>query len=868
MERTSIWTRHATDDGKGNEDPWARKHRAALVALTITVLLLLLAAPAQGIVVLWHSGNTTVTLGLPFDDLEFENPLSGAETVAGYSVLQWRDADYNAGPPRWYDDWSVSHPAGIDGNVNEIWMRQAGQRIWTATTTPSTVVSIHLNGDGNDGLADVKVDGQLVAQLDMGTVPGSDRACIVVTDLPDATHDVEVLDMGMGQYGDDLATLGAAALGAGPGTPLEAKWSQTPHPPGEGFDAVSDLWWSHEEPTGLKWLQLPDYIWPGLHAHAPIVMADDWLCEGGPVVDFDWWGNYELDDFGVEKRGAGIASFQLSIHGDAGGVPGPLLWSKVVLFAEAEERAIDARNSEFSQLYLYGYELDQPFDQQPGRVYWFDISAIPVNPQLPPIWRWQEAGRVPDIKLSPAVYSTGGPWIPTSSDMAFAVSSNYNFFRYVNRVMVDDFVSDGREVLALRWWGSYWDDLFLPGLPDTGHQVDGWLITFHWADANIDPTCPPDFLFDPPPTVLGTYYAPESAVEIIPTNGDDCLDHHVFEYFIKLGDCCLLCSEPDPRTGDAPAQFGGFIEQAGFRYWLSIQAVTGVLWTPPLCDKQFTGHLPSLRPGGDGHYWGWHTSPASAMPHPPLDEACVGAVVDFLPFPPGCWNYGEWEKELWRCEPIPPAARVDMAFELLAEPYALSGVESVVTVNTHGGVGSIGVPLDIAASVGINSGAVTTETRLSRITRLEITCIDPFDPSVAGLGAAAVTITPDPGVAIATSLTNADKTLVLDFSPAMPDEATYTIALTDAAIAAGPCVPGDRGFELRGLLGNVVSESGPGPQVVNAIDIGLSGIRGKFGAPVVDPATALFDVNQDGAINALDMSCVRLTCGVWGNTAP
>ena len=56
---------------------------------------------------------------------------------------------------------------------------------------------------------------------------------------------------------------------------------------------------------------------------------------------------------------------------------------------------------------------------------------------------------------------------------------------------------------------------------------------------------------------------------------------------------------------------------------------------------------------------------------------------------------------------------------------------------------------------------------------------------------------------------------------------------------------------------------------MNAIDLGLAGgIRGKFAADVSDPANAPYDVNLDGVINAVDMSCVRLTCGAFGNTAP
>ena len=62
------------------------------------------------------------------------------------------------------------------------------------------------------------------------------------------------------------------------------------------------------------------------------------------------------------------------------------------------------------------------------------------------------------------------------------------------------------------------------------------------------------------------------------------------------------------------------------------------------------------------------------------------------------------------------------------------------------------------------------------------------------------------------------------------------------------------------------SEAGPGPQVVNAFDLGLScGVRGKFELPV-DETTAQYDVNQDGLINAQDLSAIRLL--YFTHTAP
>jgi hypothetical protein len=41
----------------------------------------------------------------------------------------------------------------------------------------------------------------------------------------------------------------------------------------------------------------------------------------------------------------------------------------------------------------------------------------------------------------------------------------------------------------------------------------------------------------------------------------------------------------------------------------------------------------------------------------------MGSIVDFTPYPPNCWDYGDWLKQPWLC-PSPPEP-VNMSFELL-----------------------------------------------------------------------------------------------------------------------------------------------------------------------------------------------------------
>lgn len=206
---------------KYGERFWYARSHLRSICPALPVIACWLVSPAQGVEVISTASNATVTIGLPFNSLEFENPLTGTETVAACTVLEWRDADYQPGQPNPYDDWNASS-GGIDGNVNEIWMRQKDHSINTTTTVPSTAVSIHLVGDANDGKAEVLVDGVWVATLDMWTAsPPAVTALVVVTSLANATHTIVVNDLGKSeqtgqQYDDDVATLGAAALSCPP----------------------------------------------------------------------------------------------------------------------------------------------------------------------------------------------------------------------------------------------------------------------------------------------------------------------------------------------------------------------------------------------------------------------------------------------------------------------------------------------------------------------------------------------------------------------------------------------------------------------------------------------------------------------------
>ena len=507
-------------------------------------------------------------------------------------------------------------------------------------------------------------------------------------------------------------------------TELVPKWSQQPHPPYEGFDAASDLW-LHEEEPGIKWEQMYDsqliawhaHDWgdpPGMPNYVQLILANDWQCEGGVVTDFHWWGAFEDDD-----PGAGLAGFHLSIHRNSAAacLPGAVIWEADIPIANITVTNTGVRNNGGvgNLIYRYDYILPTPFEQTEGEYYWFDVSALSVDPANDPcLWGWQATS---DFRLCPSAWmqkdSSGGvPW--TSFDdveLAFRVTSEPQQQEEVNKVVADDFISDGRPIEAVNWWGSYLDEYFMPYEPVEPYIIDGWIVSFH-HESEVNPMCPPDAIAGEDPTVLGLYFAPRDAVEIVSMGYQDCLGHEVFEYFVKLEDCCLLCSEVDPRDGGVPAEPEAFLEVCGFGYWLDIQAVVGAEWIPPDCDIDYTGHLPS--PSSlDGHFWGWHTSYEEK-----LEDACTGGIVDFALNPANCWDYGNWDKQQWECPWVAPP--VNMAFELLtADPPPPPCFVAIDSVGEHGDANGE-YPANIGElDVDVAPGDMTIEPRMIDATAIQ-----------------------------------------------------------------------------------------------------------------------------------------------------
>lgn len=389
------------------------------VASATAALVLLSASAAHGATLLWKGPNAAVYFGLPFNSLEFENPLAGTETVLSHKVLEWRDADYAAGPPPWYDDWTVSHPGLIDGNANEIYLRTTNHAAWTTTTVPSRIVSIHLNSDDNDGLADVAVDGVTVAQLDMFTVQCCQTVLIIVTGLSNTTHTITVTDRGAGQgRGDDVHIMGAAALAES-----DLKWGQPPLP-AEPWNVFYG--WNQQSMENI-----------------PPIAADDWVCTNSlPITKIRWWGSfigwnhpdppYNINAFRIrfwtDVPAGADPQFPFS---HPGGQVGPEIFCQnfTVQWVGWD---YDPRSGRYEACFMYEQVLlpHEWFYQNPGNgtnIYWISIEAVAPDPPL--LWGWKTRPREPN---SPApddavMFDPRVPWYqplwwpdPTNSwDLAF-----------------------------------------------------------------------------------------------------------------------------------------------------------------------------------------------------------------------------------------------------------------------------------------------------------------------------------------------------------------------------------------------------------------------------------------------------------------
>ena len=311
----------------------------------------------------------------------------------------------------------------------------------------------------------------------VGGCPSADEECKTFTETqPDGT---------INMWCECVSTLEACCFPDGSCQDLDSvvclQQGGTPQGPGTDCTTVDcpvldDCDWEVEH---RKWVQPFDPVLSGLHAHNDaagntIILADDWLCEGGRVTDLHWWGNYEPS--GVAPN---LDYFHLSIHKDIADPDpcDPRSWSmpqeppeRVINapFAQVNETATGIFNSTGDMIYQYEYILDEPFIQEEGQVYWLDISAH--SPDGTTIWRWQEAARSkwPDLTIDPAESWNSAsvpPWDPIRwpalpsheydpndrySEMAFAITSDPRYPENTKWVQLPDVTTTGIDIDAIR----------------------------------------------------------------------------------------------------------------------------------------------------------------------------------------------------------------------------------------------------------------------------------------------------------------------------------------------------------------------------------------------------------------------------------
>jgi len=203
-----------------------------------------------------------------------------------------------------------------------------------------------------------------------------------------------------------------------------------------------------------------------------------------------------------------------------------------------------------------------------------------------------------------------------------------------NVVVADDFVSDGRPITAVRWWGTE----LAPPLPD------GWLISFHEPlSAGGSAELP-----------LGLYFCDSTVVMANATVLTACDALSVVEYEVSLEDCCLIHATNDSRSPLQPAQPDAFYEQLCFQYDIDIQAVVGhkFVGSGATCTEESTGNSATVP------FWGWHTTG--------IENGKLDAWQSTVSMSGSDWLYGPWTPA------SPMCSAPNMAFALLTNQNSIT----------------------------------------------------------------------------------------------------------------------------------------------------------------------------------------------------
>jgi hypothetical protein len=318
-----------------------------------------------------------------------------------------------------------------------------------------------------------------------------------------------------------------------------------------------------EEPADpQKWVQWPDTVygydiwsWGIVDPDYPLgdlnrylignEVAEDWRClDGRAITNITWWGSFEnyierqvpSEDIPVPGPDMLPAAFLLSMHADdrvtyqySSPLNPPILTVEIpvdkvaIKYFDSNPRinheSGDTISGEWEHEFEFYVELDEPWIQDQGTVYWLDIVALYREEQLiEPKWL-----QTPDMTSLNGIDIRAEEPVPGRG-----------------QVVADDWrCNDPRPIVAVRWWGSYLNAIYEPPAGSTGIiRTLPFVISLH----NDNATAP-----EPGPLAipLQTVQANESYL------GLDATGKAVYEYFAVL-----------PQE---------FVQTEGQIYWIDIE---------------------------------------------------------------------------------------------------------------------------------------------------------------------------------------------------------------------------------------------------------------------------------------------------------
>ena len=173
--------------------------------------------------------------------------------------------------------------------------------------------------------------------------------------------------------------------------------------------------WMPGDGHKMHYPQLPDeagwdvYATAGLTGYPQICLADDWECnETGIITDIHFWGSWKG---GIEGN---ITAFLIAIHedipanqsGTGYSMPGITLWEKTFydwIAIPIDPPSMEGWYNPYNETILYDdhdnyfqyniLNIQEPFNQLNGTIYWLCISAIVEENQTgyQPLWGWKSS---------------------------------------------------------------------------------------------------------------------------------------------------------------------------------------------------------------------------------------------------------------------------------------------------------------------------------------------------------------------------------------------------------------------------------------------------------------------------------------------